>query len=248
MADILLNPEIWASLLTLTALEIVLGVDNLVFIAIVAERLPPAQRQPARRLGLAFALLTRLALLATIAWLAGLTAPVFSVYDHPVSWRDIVLALGGIFLIAKATSEIHGTLEASEKERSIRAGKAAFGMVILQIGILDIVFSLDSVITAVGLVREYWIMATAILIAIVLMMVAAEPLSNFVNRHPTIRMLALAFLVLIGTVLVAEGAGFHLPRGYIYFAMAFSVAVEALNILVRRRQELRSRDGSDSGG
>lgn len=240
--DWLTDPQIWISLLTLSALEIVLGIDNLVFLAILADRLPPEQRPAARKLGLAFALVTRLALLASLTWIAGLTEPVFSVLDHPVSWRDIILVGGGVFLLAKATHEIHGSLEgerdpAEGDDGTAKTAGAGFIATIIQIGILDIVFSLDSVITAVGMASHLWVMIAAVVIAVALMLVASGPLANFVSRHPTVKMLALSFLLLVGMSLVADGMGFHIPKGYLYFAMGFSVLVEALNLAARRRQK-----------
>ncbi|MBI5165712.1 MAG: TerC family protein [Magnetospirillum sp.] len=245
MMDWLADPNIWISLLTLSALEIVLGIDNLVFLAILADRLPPAQRPLARRLGLGFALGTRLLLLASLAWIIGLIEPVFTILGHAVSWRDIILIAGGMFLLAKGTHEIHGSLEGEEDESAPGgAGKAGAGFVatIVQIGILDIVFSLDSVITAVGMAGELWVMAAAVVIAVLLMLVASGPLSAFVSKHPTVKMLALSFLLLVGTSLIADGLGFHIPKGYLYFAMGFSVLVEALNLAARgRRKPVRLR-------
>ncbi|MGE0153957.1 MAG: TerC family protein [Reyranellaceae bacterium] len=235
---LLSDPDAWASLLTLTVLEIVLGVDNLVFLAILAGRLPPHQQPLARRLGLGFALLTRLALLMTLAWIITLTQPVFEVLGHGVSWRDIILLAGGAFLIFKATHEIHASLEGEEHvEGAPRRGTPSFISVVIQIGIIDIVFSLDSVITAVGMAEHLPIMIAAVVISMIVMLIAAGPLSAFVSAHPTVKMLALAFLLLIGTTLAAEGVGFHFPKGYIYAAMAFSVLVEALNLLARRRRK-----------
>ena len=234
---LLSDPDAWASLLTLTLLEIVLGVDNLVFLAILASRLPPAQQPLARRLGLGFALLTRLALLMTLAWIITLTQPLFTVMGHGVSWRDIILIAGGGFLIFKATHEIHSSLEGDEhQEGGAKRATASFVAVVIQIGIIDIVFSLDSVITAVGMAQHLSIMVAAVVISMIVMLIAAGPLSNFVSNHPTVKMLALAFLLLIGTTLVAEGVGFHFPKGYIYAAMAFSVLVEGLNLFARRRR------------
>lgn len=235
------DPQIWISLLTLSALEIVLGVDNLVFLAILADRLPEEQRPLARKLGLAFALVTRLALLASLAWIAGLVNPVFVVFEHPVSWRDIILIGGGVFLLAKATHEIHGSLEGEEEgghaEGGVaKAAKAGFIATIVQIGILDIVFSLDSVITAVGMANQLWVMIAAVIVAMLVMLIASGPLAGFVSRHPTVKMLALSFLLLVGMSLVAEGMGVHIPKGYLYFAMGFSVLVEALNLAVHKRR------------
>jgi predicted tellurium resistance membrane protein TerC len=240
--DWLSDPQIWASLLTLTALEIVLGIDNLVFIAILAARLPAARQNRARQVGLALALITRLALLASIVWIIGLTRPLFAPFGHPVSWRDIILIAGGFFLLYKGTREIHDWLEGDGPREAAGGGRASFGGVVAQIMLLDIVFSLDSVITAVGMASELWVMAAAIVVAMALMVGASAPLAGFVERHPTVKMLALSFLLLIGMTLVADGAGFHVPKGYIYAAIAFSVGVEALNQLVARRRKAR-RDG-----
>ena len=227
--------EILASLLTLTALEIVLGIDNLVFISIMSSRLPVEQQSSARRTGLALAVITRLLLLASIAWLAGVTAPLFSVFDHPVSLRDLILIGGGLFLLAKGTTEIHTTVEGVEEE--MRHPKTtSFAAVVVQIMILDIVFSLDSVITAVGMTRQLSVMAAAIIIAVIVMLFAADPLSRFIHEHVSVKMLALSFLILVGAVLVADGMGFHVPKGYLYFAIAFSVGVEALNLAATKRR------------
>jgi predicted tellurium resistance membrane protein TerC len=240
----LIDPQFWASLLTLTALEIVLGIDNLVFIAILAGRLPAAQQHRARRVGLMLALGMRLALLGSIAWIIGLTQPLFAVFGHPVSLRDIVLGTGGLFLIYKGTIEIHRRFEGAGRGETATAESAGFLSVVVQIMLLDIVFSLDSVITAVGMANSFWIMAAAIVIAVALMLVASHPLAGFVERHPTIKMLALSFLLLIGMTLIADSAGFDVPKGYIYAAIGFSVAVEALNQLAARRHSL---GGSDPG-
>lgn len=243
----LLDPQIWISFLTLAALEIVLGIDNLVFLAILADRLPEPQRPLARRLGLMFALATRLALLASLSWIVSLTTPVFEVFDQPISWRDIILIGGGVFLLAKATHEIHGSLEGEDEADMATLANASAGLVatIVQIGLLDIVFSLDSVITAVGMANQLWVMVAAVVVAILVMLVAANPLSGFISRHPTVKMLALSFLLLIGMSLIAEGFGVHIPKGYLYFAMGFSVVVEGLNLVARRRRQAPVKLRSD---
>ncbi|HSE27469.1 MAG TPA: TerC family protein [Gemmatimonadales bacterium] len=231
------DPQAWAGLLTLTVMEVVLGIDNIIFISILSGRLPREDQPRARRLGLLGAFGTRLALLFSIAWIVRLTAPLFAVGGHPVSGRDLILIGGGLFLLAKATSEIHGKLEG--ESRAGRAGRAAtsFRAVILQIMALDLIFSLDSVITAVGMVEQVSLMVAANLVALGIMLLAAEPISEFVARHPTVKMLALSFLLLIGTNLVAEGAGMHVPKGYTYFAMGFAVFVELLNLRLRAKAE-----------
>jgi len=231
----LADPQIWLSLLTLTTLEIVLGIDNLVFIAVLVEKLPESRRATARRVGIALALISRLALLSAIAWIIGLTAPVLELFDHEFSWRDIILVAGGLFLLYKGTTEIHERLEGEEGESSARV-QATFAAVVAQIAVLDIVFSLDSVITAVGMADHLWIMVTAVIVAVIIMLIASGPVSGFVSRHPTVKMLALSFLLLIGMTLVADGFGVHIPKGYIYAAMGFSVFVESLNLLARRRR------------
>ena len=233
----LADPQIWLSLLTITTLEIVLGIDNLVFIAVLVEKLPAERRATARRVGIGLALVTRLLLLSAIAWIIGLTTPVFELFDRGFSWRDVILVAGGLFLLYKGTVEIHERLEGVEGEVSTKV-QATFGAVVTQIAILDIVFSLDSVITAVGMADHLWIMVTAVIIAVVIMLVASGPVSDFVSRHPTVKMLALSFLLLIGMTLVADGFGFHIPKGYIYAAMGFSVFVETLNLLARRRRAI----------
>ena len=231
------DPQVWVSLVTLAALEIVLGIDNLVFIAILTDRLPQAQRPLARKVGLTLALGTRLVLLATIAWIVGLTQTVFSIAGKGFSWRDVILIGGGLFLLYKATVEIHGMVEHGQEGPAGEDVKGAtFQAVVVQIAIVDIVFSLDSVITAVGMAEQLWVMATAVVIAMVVMLVASNPLAHFVSAHPTVKMLALSLLLLIGVVLIVDGIGFHIPKGYIYFALAFSVAIEALNHWVRRRK------------
>lgn len=232
--DWLTNPEAWIALVTLTALEIVLGIDNIIFISILVGRLPGRQRNRARVLGLGLALLTRIALLLSITWVMRLTAPLFSVFMREISGRDIILIIGGLFLLWKSTIEIHNNLEGEEEARTGRVA-AKFGAILLQIALLDIIFSLDSVITAVGLAQDLAVMVIAIIIAVVVMMVSSKGIGDFVDRHPTIKMLALSFLALIGVALIAEGLDFHIPKGYIYFAMAFSITVEMLNMKVRKR-------------
>ena len=229
----LTQPQAWIALATLTVLELVLGIDNIVFLTILAGKLPAAQRAKARRIGLALAMLTRIALLLSLAWLIGLTAPWFALFGHEFSGRDLILILGGLFLLAKSTHEIHQKLEGNESEMSARAAPS-FTSVIVQIILLDVIFSLDSVITAVGMVEQVQIMVIAIVIAIGLMMVFARPIGDFVDRHPTVKILALSFLLLIGTALIADGAGMHIPRGYIYFAMGFSVMVEVFNLRAKK--------------
>jgi predicted tellurium resistance membrane protein TerC len=234
--DWLTDPQIWASLVTLSALEIVLGIDNLVFITILAGRLPPERQNRARELGLALALITRLALLASIAWIIGLTRPLFELFGQPVSWRDLVLIAGGLFLLYKGTSEIHRRLEGGGLEEASGSLRTDFAGVVAQIILLDVVFSLDSVITAVGMAGTLWVMATAIIVAVVIMVSVSKPLADFVERHPTVKMLALSFLLLIGMALIADGAGFHVPKGYIYAAIGFSIGVETLNQFAASRR------------
>lgn len=248
----LASPEAWIALGTLTALEIVLGIDNIIFLTILVGRLPRKQRALARKLGLGLAMIARLALLFSISWVMRLTDPWFTVFGQAISGRDIVLIGGGVFLLAKATHEIHASLEGKE-ERTIAAVSASLGMVLTQIAVLDVVFSLDSVITAVGLVQHVSLMAIAIVLAVAVMLVAAKPIGDFVDAHPTIKMLALSFLILVGVTLMVEGFDVHVPKGYIYFAMAFSVAVEMLNMRMRRvqavpvklRKPIRNRDSGD---
>jgi predicted tellurium resistance membrane protein TerC len=249
-----------APLLTLTAMEIVLGIDNVIFIAILVQRLPTGQQANARRLGLGLALVTRLLLLFAIKWIMGLDEPIFSLSDvgipeswlvsdaaehletvvehrNEVTWRDLILLGGGLFLIAKSVHELHAKLEGEYKPHASGSARAAFGMVLVQIAVIDIVFSLDSVITAVGMAKEIWVMVTAMVIAVGVMLVFAAAISQFVSRHPTLKVLALSFLILIGTLLVAEGTGFHINRGYLYFAMAFALVVEIINIRIRAKTQ-----------
>jgi len=235
--DLLLDPHAWIAFATLTALELVLGIDNIVFISILVDRLPPARREFTRRLGLFLAMFMRVALLLTIAWIIGLTATLFSVLGNEISGRDLILLAGGAFLIWKATVEIHEMYEehATPRDPGATAARATFGAIVGQIVVIDLVFSLDSIITAVGMVDDVRVMIAAVVAAVALMMVAAGPIGRFVSRHPTVKMLALAFLIMIGMALVADGLDFHVPKGYLYFAMAFSVAVEMLNLRLRRR-------------
>jgi predicted tellurium resistance membrane protein TerC len=235
MFEWLISPEAWIALGTLTALEIVLGIDNIIFISILVGRLPESQRAFARRMGLGLAMMARLALLFSISWVMGLTEPWVTVFTHAISGRDVILVGGGLFLLAKATHEIHNSLEGIE-ESGPAVVAASLGMVLLQIAVLDIVFSLDSVITAVGLVDQVSLMAIAIILAVLVMLMAAKAIGDFVDEHPTIKILALSFLILVGVTLMVEGFDVHVPKGYIYFAMAFSVTVEMLNIRMRKKR------------
>ncbi|MFO0698971.1 MAG: TerC family protein [Nitrospira sp.] len=234
MFDWLTNPEMWIALGTLAALEIVLGIDNIIFISVLVARLPKHQRDLARRLGLGLAMIARLGLLFSISLMMGLTAPLFTVLNQAISGRDVILIVGGLFLLAKATHEIHNSLE-GETEQTDSSVPVSLGMMLLQIAVLDLVFSLDSVITAVGLVNDVSVMATAIILAVFVMMLAARPIGDFVDAHPTIKILALSFLILVGVTLMVEGFDVHVPKGYIYFAMAFSITVEMINIRIRAR-------------
>ncbi len=238
MFDWMTDPNIWASLLTLTLLEIILGIDNVIFLSIISGYLPKEQQPRARQIGLIMALAMRVALLGSITWIISLTNPIFSVFGHEVSWRDIILGAGGLFLIYKGTDEIHHEVEHDDAEREGTSQKVhTFMGVIVQIAILDMVFSLDSVITAVGMADHLPVMIAAVVIAIIIMMVAAEPTAAFIERHPTIKMLALSFLLLVGASLVADALHFHIPRGYLYFAIAFSMSVEILNMIVRKKKK-----------
>jgi predicted tellurium resistance membrane protein TerC len=241
MIELLTSPEAWAALLTLTALEIVLGIDNVIFLSVIVARIPPAQAKRARQIGLALALVFRILLLSLLVWLIGLTQAVLSVEGMAFSWRDIILIGGGLFLIAKATHEIHTEVEARDEANDDGPGASAFFWVIIQIIIVDMVFSLDSIITAIGMAQDLAIMIAAVIIACLVMYVSSGPVARFVAEHPTTKMLALAFLVLIGVALVADGFKFHIPRGYIYFAIAFSAAVEAFNVLAKRNRKRRVR-------
>ncbi|MGH8742251.1 MAG: TerC family protein [Burkholderiales bacterium] len=234
--ELLLDPQAWIAFLTLTALELVLGIDNIVFISILVDRLPPARREFTRRIGLGLAMFMRIALLLMLVWIVGLTAPLFTVLGNEISGRDLILLAGGVFLLWKATGEIHELLEDhGDARRPGAAVRATLGAILGQIIVIDLVFSLDSIITAVGMVREIPVMIAAVVASVGLMMLAAGPIGRFVSRHPTVKMLALAFLIMIGMALVADGLDFHVPKGYIYFAMAFSVAVEMLNLRLRRK-------------
>jgi len=232
--ELLTDPQAWMAFFTLTALELVLGIDNIIFISILVEKLPKEQREVARRIGLFLAMFMRIGLLMTLAWIAGLTAPIFSVMDHGVSGRDIILLAGGLFLLWKSTQEIHQLLEGIEGEASSTV-KNTFFAIIMQIIVIDLVFSLDSIITAVGMVSQIPVMIAAVVVSVGLMMAFAGYIGEFIEEHPTIKMLALAFLLVVGVVLIADGSGYHVPKGYVYFAMAFSVAVESLNIRLRKR-------------
>jgi predicted tellurium resistance membrane protein TerC len=236
MMALLTSPEAWAALLTLTALEIVLGIDNVIFLSVVVSGIPPQQAKRARQIGLALALVFRILLLSLLVWLIGLTRAVLTVHDLAFSWRDIILIAGGLFLIAKATHEIHREVEAGHDAPAPESGRGAFFRVIFEITIIDIVFSLDSIITAIGMAQDLPIMISAVVVACVVMYAASGPVARFVAEHPTTKMLALAFLVLIGVALVADGFKFHIPRGYIYFAIVFSALVELFNVLARRNR------------
>lgn len=244
MIELLSSPEVWMSLLTLTILEIVLGIDNIIFISIVSARLPVEQQGKARTIGLGLALIMRLILLSMIAWLAGLTEPLVTIMGHDVSWRDIILVGGGLFLLVKGTMEIHHSVEGGTQASSTLK-KVTFGAVLGQIVLLDIVFSLDSVITAIGMVDELAVMIAAVVIAMGVMLFAAKPVGEFVNAHPTVKMLALSFLLLVGMALIADGFGMHIPRGYLYFAVAFSLGVECLNLWSQKNK--RKKAGVQKG-
>jgi predicted tellurium resistance membrane protein TerC len=237
MMELFTSAEAWAALLTLTALEIVLGIDNVIFLSVIVSRIPPVQAKRARQIGLFLALVFRIILLSLLVWLIGLTEPVITVKSVVLSWRDIILIGGGLFLIAKATHEIHAEVEAQEVESDAAPRASAFFWVIVQIIVIDMVFSLDSIITAIGMSQQLEIMIAAVVIACVIMYASSGPVARFVADHPTTKMLALAFLVLIGVALVADGFKFHIPRGYIYFAIAFSAAVELFNVLAKRNRK-----------
>jgi predicted tellurium resistance membrane protein TerC len=237
--SLLTDPNAWAALLTLTALEIVLGIDNLVFISVLTSRLDKHKARRARQIGLSLAFVFRVIMLFALTWLMGLTAPLFTVLRMGISWRDIILIGGGLFLIAKATHEIHAEVEGRDGEPAVSSTARAFGWIVAQLVAVDLVFSLDSIITAIGMVEDLEVMIAAVVIAMVVMYAAAAPVGAFIAEHPTTKMLALAFLVLIGVALMADGFEFHIPRGYIYFAMAFAGAVEAFNVMARRNRRRR---------
>lgn len=239
MMELLTSPEAWAALVTLTALEIVLGIDNVIFLSVIVSRIPPEQAERARKIGLALALIFRLALLSILVWLIGLTQPVLTFGKLVLSWRDIILIVGGLFLIAKATHEIHAEVEARDGNQAEKSTPSAFFWVIVQIIVIDLVFSVDSIITAIGMVQDIEIMVAAVIIAVGVMYLSAGPVAAFVKEHPTTKMLALAFLVLIGVALVADGFHYHIPRSFIYVAIAFSAAVEFFNILANRNRKKR---------
>ena len=242
MIELLSDPQTWIAFATLTALELVLGIDNIIFISILVDKLPKAQQETARRLGLFMAMFMRIALLLTLAWIVGMTEPLFELFGFGFSGRDLILIGGGLFLIWKSTVEIHGSLEGEDEAHAPstgKAAKAAFSAAIVQIMLIDLVFSLDSIITAVGMVDDVRIMIAAVVVSVGLMMLFARPIGHFVSDHPTIKMLALSFLVVVGVVLVAEGFGHHVPKGYIYFAMAFSLGVEMINIKMRKQTDTR---------
>jgi predicted tellurium resistance membrane protein TerC len=238
--ELLADPQAWIAFLTLTALELVLGIDNIIFISILVDRLPPQQRELARRIGLGLAMFMRIALLLVLAWIVGLTEPLITVWREQISGRDVILIAGGVFLLWKATGEIHGLMEGGH-EGAERRVASTFGGVLVQIAIIDLVFSLDSIITAVGMVDEIPVMIAAVVTSVALMMVAAGPIGRFVSRHPTVKMLALSFLIMVGMALVADGLDFHVPKGYIYFAMAFSIGVEMLNLRMRRNTGVKKK-------
>jgi len=244
MIELFSSPEAWAALLTLTALEIVLGIDNVIFLSVLVSRLPEPRATRARQIGLALALVFRIILLSVLVWLIGLTEPVITVRGLALSWRDIILIGGGLFLIAKATHEIHAEVEAREGHGDERSAPNAFAWVILQVVVVDLVFSLDSIITAIGMAQDIEIMVAAVIIACAVMYVSSGPVARFVAQYPTTKMLALAFLVLIGVSLVADGFKFHIPRGYIYFAILFSAAVELFNVLAKRNRRKRAQSGT----
>ncbi len=236
MLELLTDPNAWASLLTLTVLEVVLGIDNIIFLSIITSKLPKEQQPMARRVGLGLALIMRIVLLSMVAWIASLTTPLVTIMGQEVSWRDLIMISGGLFLLWKGTHEIHASVEGGEEEVKVSA-KNSFAFIIAQIVMIDLVFSLDSVITAVGMSDHLEIMIAAVVIAILIMLFASEPVSAFVNKHPTVKMLALSFILLVGLALIADGLHFHIPRGYLYFAIAFSLGVECLNLMAAKKKQ-----------
>ncbi|MEX2128006.1 MAG: TerC family protein [Xanthobacteraceae bacterium] len=247
MLEWIVNPEAWIALVSLTAIEIVLGIDNVVFISVLVARLDAKARERARRIGLSLALIFRIILLFFLTWLIGLTEPVLEFWGQEFSWRDIVLIGGGLFLLTKATREVHAEIEGLEEGEPVRVSKHAFKWAVAQVIAIDLVFSVDSIVTAIGMAQDIEVMIIAVIIAVGVMYVSSGPVSEFVARYPTTKMLALAFLILIGVALIADGMGFHIPRAYIYFAMAFSAGVEAFNVLARRNRQHR-RKARSSGG
>jgi predicted tellurium resistance membrane protein TerC len=243
LTDWLTDPHVWASFIALSAMEVVLGIDNVVFISLMITRLPPPQRLMARRIGLSLALVFRAGMLGGVAWFIHLTQPLFTLFGNAFSWRDLILIAGGLFLLVKATREIHRDIEGELDESGVARAADTMLSGILQIAIIDIVFSVDSIITAVGMADYVGVMIAAVAVAILVMYFAAEPVAAFIERHPTTKMLALAFLLLIGAALIADGFEFHIPRGYIYFAMAFAAAVEAVNVVALRKQRWKARPG-----
>lgn len=237
MLDWMVDPAAWAGLLTLTLMEVVLGIDNVVFISVLTSRLPPNVARRARQIGLTLALVFRIALLLVISWIIGLTQPAFGVLGLEFSWRDLILLTGGLFLIYKATHEMHSAIEEPDHGNLADVAKAAFGVIISQIVLIDVVFSIDSIVTAIGMAQHVEVMIIAVVIAVAIMYAASAPIAAFIVEHPTTKMLALSFLILIGATLVADGFDFHIPKGYVYFAMAFSTGVESINILTRHRQK-----------
>lgn len=242
--DLLFDPAVWVSFASLTVMEIILGIDNIVFLSVLVSGLPKPAADRARQIGLALALIFRILLLLVISWVIGLTEPVFTLFEHGFSWRDLILLAGGLFLIYKATHEIHGEIEDPEMNKPADMADAAFTAVVLQIVVIDAVFSIDSIVTAIGMAQHVEVMIAAVIFAMAIMYFASGPIADFVHKHPTTKMLALAFLILIGVTLVADGLGFHVPKGYIYSAMAFSVLVEAFNILATGRRKARKRADS----
>jgi len=237
------DPAIWASLATLTVMEIILGIDNIVFISVLVSRLPEKQADQARKIGLALALVARIVMLMLLAWIIGLTQPVFSAFGHDFAWRDIILIAGGLFLLYKATHEIHEAVESPEDHGPTSKAGATFMAIIGQIIVIDIVFSVDSIVTAIGMAQHVGVMVAAVVIAMIFMYFGSIPISKFIAEHPTTKMLALAFLMLIGMSLVADGIGFHIPKGYIYFAMAFATAIESFNVLISiRKKKARAQE------